>query len=364
MTTAEVGGAQGVMDIGASARREIGTKVNSVHDWCHRRRRVRHGPLRPARPRGHRPGRLRPRVQRDPQVHAARAVGQAPGRLPPQLAGPLPLPDPRAGLPRTSSPRRSSPSTTAARSTRPSPSSTPPPSSWPSSHHYDCRLGLGDTGPYELPDGTLLILRDLFVNEEVYHWSGRERGRQAPALRTPSRMVIDPEKMGLDEIRVNDISTTFTRPKNYIEAIVGGAVFAREKWDTPDGRGLPDRRSTTSSDHLGRVQHRHPEALHQDLEDVPPRPHLERAVRLLRRHDPPAPAQGRDLREGLPSTTTCGRSTSASPTTTTTSPSAGSRRRPCPARSSPGRGTCPSPTTPTCGTRRGAGSSGPRATRS
>ncbi|HMC04000.1 MAG TPA: hypothetical protein VKJ83_00835, partial [Actinomycetota bacterium] len=27
-------GAQGVIDIGASARREIGTKVNCVHDWC------------------------------------------------------------------------------------------------------------------------------------------------------------------------------------------------------------------------------------------------------------------------------------------------------------------------------------------
>src|SRR5947208_16384119 len=27
-------GAQGVMDIGTSARREIGTKINSVHDWC------------------------------------------------------------------------------------------------------------------------------------------------------------------------------------------------------------------------------------------------------------------------------------------------------------------------------------------
>ena len=33
MTTDEVG-AQGVMDIGASARKEIGTKVNCVHDWC------------------------------------------------------------------------------------------------------------------------------------------------------------------------------------------------------------------------------------------------------------------------------------------------------------------------------------------
>src|ERR1700761_7466654 len=33
MTTDAVG-AQGIMDIGAAARRQIGTKVNCVHDWC------------------------------------------------------------------------------------------------------------------------------------------------------------------------------------------------------------------------------------------------------------------------------------------------------------------------------------------
>ena len=32
MTTDEVG-AQGILDIGATARREIGTKINAVHDW-------------------------------------------------------------------------------------------------------------------------------------------------------------------------------------------------------------------------------------------------------------------------------------------------------------------------------------------
>ncbi len=63
--------------------------------------------------------------------------------------------------------------------------------------HYDCRLGLGDTGPYLLP--------------------------------------VDPDRMGLKEIRINDISTTFTIPKNYISAVTGGAVFVREKWDTPMG---------------------------------------------------------------------------------------------------------------------------------
>jgi len=98
--------------------------------------------------------------------------------------------------------------------------------------HYDCRLGLGDTGPYILPDGRVLIIRDLFVNEEVYHWSDVCDG--LPHCYTLA-VVIDPAQMGLQEIRVNDISTTFTQPKNYIPAITGGAIFVREKWDTPMG---------------------------------------------------------------------------------------------------------------------------------
>ena len=94
MMTDQVG-APGIMDIGASARTEIGTKINCVHDWCLgavafgmgrcgllaleviKRRRLRRG------------------IQHHPQVHAAGAVGQAAGRLHPQLPGPLPLPDPR-----------------------------------------------------------------------------------------------------------------------------------------------------------------------------------------------------------------------------------------------------------------------------
>jgi hypothetical protein len=65
--------------------------------------------------------------------------------------------------------------------------------------------------------------------------------------------VLDPAKMDLQEIRVNDISTTFTRPKNYIQAIVGGAVFSREKWDTPMGEVVPIKVDELGS-HLGKVQ--------------------------------------------------------------------------------------------------------------
>jgi hypothetical protein len=102
--------------------------------------------------------------------------------------------------------------------------------------HYDCRLGLGDTGPYELKDGKILIIRDLFVNEDVYHWSDVCEG--LPHCYTLA-LVIDPEQLGLEEIRVNDISTTFTIPKNYVPAICGAAVFVREAWDTPMGEVYP-----------------------------------------------------------------------------------------------------------------------------
>jgi hypothetical protein len=100
--------------------------------------------------------------------------------------------------------------------------------------HFDCRLGLGDTGPYPLPNGNILIVRDLFTNEEAYHWSDVCDHENVPHCYTLV-MEIDPKAMGLDEIRVNDISTTFTRPKNYIPHIKAGAVFAREKWNTPMG---------------------------------------------------------------------------------------------------------------------------------
>jgi hypothetical protein len=104
--------------------------------------------------------------------------------------------------------------------------------------HYDCRLGLGDTGPYELPDGRLVIIRDLFTNEDAYHWSDVCDQEKVPHCYTLV-LVLDPKAMTLDEIRVNDISTTFTRPKNYIPHIVGGAVFVREKWDTPMAEVYP-----------------------------------------------------------------------------------------------------------------------------
>jgi len=116
--------------------------------------------------------------------------------------------------------------------------------------HYDCRLGLGDTGPYIRPDGRVMIVRDLFVNESVYHWS--DVCGDLPHCFTLV-LMIDVEKMGLEEIRVNDISTSFTRPENYIPHITGGSVWVRQEWDTPmeEVYNIP---ISDLGDHLAQIQ--------------------------------------------------------------------------------------------------------------
>jgi hypothetical protein len=251
MTTQEAGGAQGVMDIGASARREIGTKVNAVHDWCIGAVGFGMGrcgllALEVIGPNDYigESNEILKFMQRvlwgkrqdgfilnsqdnyRCQIHEPDFLAQITAQIEPLEAG---------------SPKHGAFTQFNAAAELLS-----------FLDHYDCRLGLGDTGPYELPDGQLLILRDLFVNEEVFHWSDVCDDENLPHCYTLA-LTIDPEKMALAEIRVNDISTTFTRPKNYIEAITGGAVFAREKWNTPMGEVYPIKIDDLA-DHLGRVQ--------------------------------------------------------------------------------------------------------------
>lgn len=95
--------------------------------------------------------------------------------------------------------------------------------------HFDCRAGLGDTGPYDLGDGKLLIVRDHFLREDVYHWCDVCEG--LPYAVTLA-FILDAGRMGLKEIRVNDISTTFTWPRNYSPHITHAAYYVRPEWDS------------------------------------------------------------------------------------------------------------------------------------
>ena len=152
MTTDEVG-AQGVMDIGASARREIGTKINCVHDWCIGAVGFGMGrcgllALEAIKPDDYveESNKILKFMQR--VLWGKRQDGyilNSQDRYRCQIHEQDFL-DELLGADRGLRARR-------ARSTTPSRSSTPPPSCCAFLDHYDCRLGLGDTGPYPLPDG-------------------------------------------------------------------------------------------------------------------------------------------------------------------------------------------------------------------
>lgn len=93
--------------------------------------------------------------------------------------------------------------------------------------HYDCRAGMGDTGPYPLPDGRFAIVRDHFLNETAYPWSGVAEG--LPYCVTEV-LVFPADKV---TATVNEIMTTFTKPTNYLDFLVEGVAFARDTIDTP-----------------------------------------------------------------------------------------------------------------------------------
>jgi hypothetical protein len=236
MTTSEAG-PQGVMDIGATARREIGTKVNCVHDWCigavgfgmgrcgllaleaiqpddyiEESNEILKFMQRVLWGKRHDGYILNSQDRYRCRIHEQEILDQLVGQLE----------DFEPDEPKHDAFTRFTAGATLLAFL----------------DHFDCRLGLGDTGPYPLPDGRVLIIRDLFTNEEAFHWSDVCDHEDVPHCYTAA-LAIDAEAMGLAELRVNDISTTFTRPKNYVSYITGGAVFIREKWNTPMGEVRP-----------------------------------------------------------------------------------------------------------------------------
>ncbi|HEV7536770.1 MAG TPA: hypothetical protein VGP90_14110, partial [Acidimicrobiia bacterium] len=93
--------------------------------------------------------------------------------------------------------------------------------------HYDNRTGMGDSGPYPLPDGRFAIVRDHILNETSFPWSDVAAGMPYAVVET---MVFRPD--GLD-ITINDIGTTFSQGANYLDNLDAVSVVARDTKDTP-----------------------------------------------------------------------------------------------------------------------------------
>src|SRR5439155_9057491 len=88
-----------------------------------------------------------------------------------------------------------------------------------------------------LPDGGFMIVRDHFLHEPAYEW--------ASVIDDLPYCVTEAIFFRPDEpvtITINDIATTFARPRNYLKHLSGAVVYARDRWDTPmsDIRRLDD----------------------------------------------------------------------------------------------------------------------------
>ena len=100
--------------------------------------------------------------------------------------------------------------------------------------YFDTRVGTGDSGPYPLPDGRVLLVRDFYrMGRSDFWWS--ETAATMPYSNLTAALVLD----GVD-LKVNDWGTSITDPEDYLDHLVGFGLFTT---DTADGslRHVPRR---------------------------------------------------------------------------------------------------------------------------
>lgn len=93
--------------------------------------------------------------------------------------------------------------------------------------YFDTRAGIGDTGPYPLPDDRVLLVRDFSkLGASDFPWSAPVAS-EVPYRNLTAAYVL--EDVGL---RVNDWGTSVTDPEDYLGRVVRFGLF------TTDGGGL------------------------------------------------------------------------------------------------------------------------------
>lgn len=87
--------------------------------------------------------------------------------------------------------------------------------------YFDTRVGTGDSGPYELGGGRVMLVRD-FTNIGVSHfpWSGQVAGGM-PYSDLTAAFVLDGVRL-----EVNDWGTSITDPESYLDRVVGFGLYA------------------------------------------------------------------------------------------------------------------------------------------
>jgi len=89
--------------------------------------------------------------------------------------------------------------------------------------YFDTRVGHGDTGPYHLPDGRTMLVRDYHrLGPSDFWWSGV--AADMPYSSLTAALVLDPQV----DVAINDFGTAITNPENYLENLIGFGLFTTD----------------------------------------------------------------------------------------------------------------------------------------
>ncbi len=89
--------------------------------------------------------------------------------------------------------------------------------------YFDTRVGAGDTGPYALPDGRVLLVRDYYqLADSDFWWS--DVAAAVPYRNLTAALVLD----GVRVDRITDFGTTYTTPESYLDHLVGFGLFTTD----------------------------------------------------------------------------------------------------------------------------------------
>jgi len=95
--------------------------------------------------------------------------------------------------------------------------------------YFDTRAGIGDTGPYPLADGRVLLVRDFSkLGVSDFAWS-HDVAQDVPYRNLTAAFVLN----GVD-LTVNDWGTSTTRPEDYLDRVERFGLFT-----TDDGNVAP-----------------------------------------------------------------------------------------------------------------------------
>ena len=86
-------------------------------------------------------------------------------------------------------------------------------------------MGVGDTGPWPLPDGRTLLVRDYYqLGQGDFAWS--EVADDVPYRNLTAALVLDDVR-----VKVNDWGTSVTDPEDYLHRLVAFGLFTTDGGD-------------------------------------------------------------------------------------------------------------------------------------